>query len=416
MPIELSHAFLGVNFLHIAIFTDQNPASLGGSQASVTLQKKFLEAAGHRVTVFAPKGNTPPAPGVVTYPSLPLTLNGEFSFTFRIRKSLKVVNRKYQQLALPVDLVHVQADNWGASLGNKFAQQHNLPLVYTLHTNMAYALNKFVGKAGSKFVSFLLSSGYRFQTGIKNARVTTDPWKYQASITANADLVLAPSQHFADLAMKHGVAERIEVLPNGVDDKFAAKHSADIAKPKHVKGSPVELLWCGRISPEKRIMVFLEAMKLSKCNAVAKIYGSGQQLDEAQRYVQTHKLDKKVKFMGRLSHNDMLLEMRDADVLVQTSVGFETQGMTVYEAGVMGTPSIICDHNIASDVPADSYWLVADESAQALAEAITQACTDVEADRSKKIDLRAKMLQSKITELQLKYYAEALKAFKTKQK
>lgn len=402
--------------MHIAIFVDQNPASLGGSQASVALQQKFLQLAGHRVTVVAPKGNTPPAPGVLTYPSLPLTLNQEFSFTFRIKRSLKVINEKFEKLAYPIDIVHVQADNWGAAIGVQFARQHDLPLVFTMHTNLAYALNKFVGPFGAKFASFLLSSGYRLQTGLPGSKITTDPWGYLASITKLADLVLAPSQHFADLAMQNNVAKFIDVLPNGVDDKFALTDLALPPKPKHSASEPVTLLWCGRISPEKRIMTFLEAMSLAKVNAVAKIYGSGTQLDEAQRFAEQKKLGKKVKFMGRLSHDNMLLEMREVDIMVQTSVGFETQGMTVYEAGVMGTPSIICDHNIAGDIPADSYWLVPDESAEALARTITEACQDVQQNRSKVIDLRAKMLQSKITELQLSFYKSAIRMHGVKRK
>lgn len=402
--------------MHIAIFVDQNPASLGGSQASVSLQLKFLQMAGHRVTVVAPKGNTPPAPGVLTYPSLPLTLNQEFSFTFRIKRSLKVVNEKFEKLGYPIDVVHIQADNWGAAIGVKFARQHDLPLLFTMHTNLAYALNKFVGPAGTKLASFLLSSGYRLQTGLPGSKITTDPWGYLQSITKLADLVLAPSQHFADLAMRNNVSKVIEVLPNGVDDKFALTDLALPPKPSHVAGQPVTLLWCGRISAEKRIMTFLEAMKLAKVNAIVKIYGSGTQLDEAMRFVESQKLGKQIKFMGRLSHNDMLLEMREVDIMVQTSVGFETQGMTVYEAGVMGTPSIICDHNIAGDIPNDSYWLVPDESAEALAKTITEACKDVEQNRSKVIDLRAKMLQSKITELQVAYYKKAINAHSTKRK
>jgi glycosyltransferase involved in cell wall biosynthesis len=231
-----------------------------------------------------------------------------------------------------------------------------------------------------------------------------------------ADLVLAPSQHFAELAMRNNVSKVIEVLPNGVDDKFALTDLALPPKLPHTAGQPVTLLWCGRISAEKRIMTFLEAMKMAKVNAIVKIYGSGTQLDEAMKYVEVHKLGKKIKFMGRLSHNDMLLEMREVDIMVQTSVGFETQGMTVYEAGVMGTPSIICDHNIAGDIPKDSYWLVADESAEALARTITEACQDVEQNRSKVIDLRAKMLQSKITELQVDYYKKAIRAHSARRK
>ncbi|MFM6980252.1 MAG: glycosyltransferase family 4 protein [Micrococcales bacterium] len=399
--------------LHIAIFTDQNPGSLGGSQASVMLQKKFLEHAGHKVTVIAPQGDNPPAPGIITYPSLPLTPNREFAFTFRVFRSLKIAEHKLANQKTKVDLVHIQADNWGAIIGNLFGTRHKLPIVNTMHTNLDYALRKLLGPIFSPVTCWVLSLAYQ-SSGLPNGKVTTNPWVYLRSITSNAQVILSPSQHFANLAMKNGVAEVIDVLPNGVDDKFVNLDLDLPPKPKHEPGSAVTFIWSGRINPEKRIMVFLQAAKLANLNASYKIYGSGTQLEEAERFVEQHKLDDQVKFMGRLTHNDMLLEMRNADVLVQTSVGFETQGMTVYEAGVMGTPSVICDHNIAGDIPEDSYWLVKDESVEALADAIKIAAQDVEQNRSKHIDLRRSMLQSKITELQLAYYDRAIKLHQAK--
>lgn len=394
--------------MHVAIFLDQNPATLGGAQASVMLQKKYLEQLGHRVTVVAPQGDYPPAPGILTYPSIPLTINREFSFTFRIRHSLKVINQKFDQLGVAVDLVHNQADNWGAALATLFAKQHDLPLVFTMHTNLDYALRKFVGAGFAKVLSLALSSGYKFGAKENQSKVTTDLWRYLKTLASAADLVLTPSQHFANLAKAHDVAKDIQVLPNGVDDELAETSFAIKTKPEHLASEPTSLLWCGRISPEKRIMVLLKAMTLAKVNVELKVFGSGNQLEEAQRYVKLHKLGKKVHFMGRLNHQEMLLEMRKADVLVQTSVGFETQGMTVYEAGVMGTPSIICDHNIAADIPQDGCWLVADESAEALAESLKQASLAVESNQSKKIDLRKTMLQSRIVKLQLDYYQRAI--------
>lgn len=401
--------------MHVVIFTDQNPASLGGNQASVSLQKRFLEFAGHRVSVVTAKGDHAPAPGVITYPSLPLTLNREFAFTLRIKRAVKVTEERLSKLGVPVDVVHIQADNWGAAIGNLFAAKHNLPVVYTLHTNLDYALKKIVGDLGAKTTALALSAGNKFLGGLKGSKITTDSWEYLAIITRNADLVLAPSQHFANLAMKHNVSKNISVLPNGVDDKFATTDLKIAPKATHKSGDPVTLIWCGRISPEKRIMVFLEAVKLAKVNALVKIYGTGSQLEDAEKFVDANRLGKTVKFMGRLSHNDMLLEMSAADIMVQTSVGFETQGMTVYEAGVMGTPSIICDHNIAGDIPEGSYWLVDDESAQSLAKTLKKACADVENNRSKVIDLREKMLQSRITELQVSYYKQAIRAHRAKQ-
>ncbi|MEO0049005.1 MAG: hypothetical protein RL556_337 [Actinomycetota bacterium] len=377
------------------------------------LQKDYLERAGHKVSVVAPAGDFAPSDSVVTYPSWPLTPSREFSFTMKIGSAIKVLNQKFSQ-GQPVDLVHVQADNWGALIGARFALEHNLPQVNTLHTNLEHALVKIVGKAASSAMVLGLSTGFAFLSKQPGCRPTTSAWKYLGMISANADLILVPTLHFAKLAMKMGVAKDVQVLSNGVDDEFAlAKIEPKSRKPKT---TPVQFLWCGRISHEKRIMQFMQAIKIADLSGEVKIYGSGDQLAEAQEFVSANGLANVVEFCGRLNHHDILLKMKEADVMVQTSSGFETQGMTVYEAGVMGTPSVICDRNIALDLPAGSNWLVADDSIEALAKTLKQAELDVAAGNTKVIDLRNQMAQSKLTGKALGYYQLAINLHAEKSK
>lgn len=54
-----------------------------------------------------------------------------------------------------------------------------------------------------------------------------------------------------------------------------------------------------------------------------------------------------------------LARIAAADALVQTSIGFETVGMTPFEAATLGTPSIISDPDIAAELGA-GFWAVAD--------------------------------------------------------
>ena len=36
----------------------------------------------------------------------------------------------------PVDVVHVQADFWGAFTGHRYARRHGLPTVHTMHNRV----------------------------------------------------------------------------------------------------------------------------------------------------------------------------------------------------------------------------------------------------------------------------------------
>ena len=40
--------------MHVVMFGDQHVESLGGAQVSMRLQRRFLEKAGHTVTIVAP--------------------------------------------------------------------------------------------------------------------------------------------------------------------------------------------------------------------------------------------------------------------------------------------------------------------------------------------------------------------------
>jgi 1,2-diacylglycerol 3-alpha-glucosyltransferase len=96
---------------------------------------------------------------------------------------------------------------------------------------------------------------------------------------------------------------------------------------------------------------------------------------------------------------------------VQTSVGFETQGMTVFEAAAVGTPSILCDHNIAAEFDAGTYWLVKDSSIKALASTIRTAVAEIKAgdNRGDKLLGNDELLQSSLTNKAVKLYEHLIK-------
>ncbi|MFM5905208.1 MAG: glycosyltransferase [Micrococcales bacterium] len=395
----------GGHVLHIVIFLDQNPASLGGVQASVLLQQKYLELAGHKVTVCAPKSRFTPAAGQIVYPSFPLALNREYAATASIRNAYSHVSRQLESLGVPVDVVHVQADWWGALLGVYFAKRQNLPLVHTLHTQLMIGATQVVGALGARFLIWLHSEVYSRLVEERPFAGHGHGWKYLAQVASRAQVVIAPSGHFARLAKAMGVARQIEVVPTGVDD--VALDGLFHTQRSDTDESPVRFAWSGRFSNEKRLMVFLEAFKLAKIPAQVSIYGSGPLERRARRFIREHNLSG-VNVVGRVTHQQMLHELASADALVQTSVGFETQGLTVTEAGVVGTPSILCDWNIADDLPADSFWRVENPSVEALARALREAHQDIVAGRSKSIDLRHQLFQSVLTQRSVDIYQRAI--------
>lgn len=398
--------------MHIALFLDQHPRSLGGIQTSAMLQKKYLEKLGHKVTFVTPaSGKRLIERGFFTLPSWPLTLNLEYSFVWNLRRCRKRLDRSQRRRHDKFDIVHIQADMWSAIIGIGFAQRNNLPVVMTSHFNLAAGTQEVIGKWPAKFLFWLLSREFLKHIKKSTKQTTSDAWEYINLIAENVDLVLAPSRHFADDLREHGFKTELRVMHNGVDDERIESTLAAIKdEPRH-KDQKVHLIWAGRFQHEKRLLEFIEALKIAKLdNTVVDIYGKGPIGKKAEELIEEYGLGHQVIFHGRAPHSAMLKHFAKADALVQTSVGFETQGMTVYEAAAVGTPTIICDHNIAEEFEDGTYWLVKDESIEAMAASLTQAVSDIKLGdkRGSKLLGNEDLLQSGLTKKAERIYNELI--------
>jgi glycosyltransferase involved in cell wall biosynthesis len=399
--------------MHIAMFLDQHPRSLGGIQTSAMLQKKYLEKLGHKVTFVSPSsGKRLIEKGFFTLPSWPLTLNWEFSFTANLRRSRKRLDRSQRRRHDKFDIVHIQADMWSAIIGLGFAQRNHLPTVMTSHFNLAKGTQEVIGKYPAKFLFFLLSREFLKHLRLPLKLTTTDAWRYIQLITNEADVILVPSEHFKRDLKEHGVTSELRVMHNGVDDERIQATLASVKDEPRNEDSKVHLVWAGRFQHEKRLLEFIEAVHLAKLeNVIVDVYGRGPLWKKAEELIRIFDLQEQVILHGRAAHARMLQHFAKADALVQTSVGFETQGMTVFEAAAVGTPSILCDANIAEEFEPNSHWLVKNDSVEALAETLSSAVNDIRHGdrRGDSLIGNELLLQSSLTKRTVAIYEELLK-------
>lgn len=366
--------------MHILMFSDQHADSLGGVQVSLRLQKRFLELAGHTVTVCAPTMHRdhPGSPDYIDTPSVPITLDREYSMSIVGRRTDRFLDAALATRP-PVDVVHVQADYWGAMLGYRYAARHGIRAVHTFHNHMEFGLEQVV-PLPTLAIRALLWWEHRV---LKPARSALAPsaWAYLNELALRADAATAPSGHFASLLERNGVASDVEVILTGADDSVVEQVLRDA--PARPPGRPL-FVWMGRMSSEKRILEYLEAIRLSGVDAEFRLYGAGLLFSKAQAFVRDNGLAGRVVFAGKVPYAKALAAIASADALVQTSIGFETQGMTVFEAAALGTPSIVSDPNIAGELPDGVYWQPTDGSVAALADVIRLVAADV-ASGSKRI-------------------------------
>lgn len=361
--------------MHVVMFGDQHVESSGGAQVSMQLQRRFLERAGHTVTIVAPRmyARRTQDAAYIDLPSVPVTFDREYSMSLPGPRADRFLDAAMAQRP-PVDIVHVQADFWGAILGHRFARRRGLPVVHTMHNRVDVGI-----AAVAPFPRLILRAlngwARRGLAAAPNA-AGADGWAYLRLFGSLSDAVTAPSSHFARRLEQHDVFPQVDVVWNGIDDDILDTAAGGPATGR-VPGPP-RLVWVGRMSPEKRLLPFLEALAESGVVADVEVIGGGGQLRAARRFVRRHRPAASVSFPGRLAHGETLRRITGADAVVQTSSGFETQGMTVFEAGSLGVPAIVVDPDIAAEL-GSGVWPVADASTAALAAALRRAAADIAA-------------------------------------
>lgn len=400
------------------MFADQHAETLGGAQVSIRLQRRHLERLGHSVTIVAPRRHgararvEPDDPGYLDVPSIPVTADREYGLSWPGRRADAVIDRRLAGRPAP-DLVHVQADFWGGFLGHRFAARHGLPAVHTMHNHVDAGLAAVTPTPGA--VLWALNAWRRVALrGLPGGRVRGwDAWAHLRGLAAGAAAVTAPSSHFARRLERHRVFEPVDVVWNGIDDETLDAVLAQLSPAR--RPGPPRFVWLGRMSPEKRLLPFLEAVADAGVRCEVEVIGGGAQLAPARRLVERRGLAGAVRFAGRLSYDEVLRRLAAADALVQTSIGFETQGMTPFEAASLGTPSVVSDPDIADELGA-GVWQVAaraDEPGRvrALAAALRRAAADIEAGTPPRPDpeMPAKFRQSSRTAAMLEVYERALR-------
>jgi glycosyltransferase involved in cell wall biosynthesis len=384
---------------------DQHPHSLGGVQTSVMLQKKYLNRNGVQVTIFAPKSKRAIVdPDIKVIPSSYPSIGREYSVVWSLRKAAKFCQEQYE--AQNYDLVHLQGDFAAASLAIELARSRNLPLVYTAHTNIDVMGNKLIGKPLKiVFLRFFTWQHAHFLKIANHPRVY-NAFEYMAFIHRNMEKVIAPSSHFAKMLKEKGVADEVDVMITGVDDDLLA----DVSRTAPVPQKPVHFVWAGRMQPEKRILQTIEAFAKAKTNATLDIYGFGPLERAAKNLVRARLLSKRVKFHGKLPHKDILKVFADADAVMQTSIGFETQGLTVYEAAATRTPTILCDSKISAELPEGSNWLDETGTIKGLAKTIKKANKEISEGNTRRETLADNkwLYQSEISKKTIALYKQMI--------
>ncbi|MCP2297436.1 Cytochrome P450 [Nocardia amikacinitolerans] len=368
--------------MHVALFTDFHPATLGGIQTSVNALRRGLERAGHRVTVFAAPTpeSTEPDPDLVVLSALAgVRVNG-FAMVLPTPDNTRRIDAAFADRG-PIDIVHLQTTYGVAIAGLRAARRHGIPVVQTVHSRddsfiqhtspTPYLSALAVRLLHGRFVPHRKTLSHSAES-----RTARQAWHTMVNHARAADRVIVPTEHFADRFRAHGLDRPIRVISNGIDDELLdMARSARPATASTPTAAPLRVLWCGRLSPEKRILDAIEAVRRTP-GCTLDVYGTGDQEAAARAAIVAGGLADRVRPHGGVPQLDCLTAMAAHDVLLFPSSGFDTQGMALLEAVAMGLPVVYCDPDLAETVPPGGGVRTRDPSVASIAAALRDLVAD----------------------------------------
>lgn len=98
------------------------------------------------------------------------------------------------------------------------------------------------------------------------------------------------------------------------------------------------IVYAGRLSPEKGVCTLLEAMR-SLPDVTLRVLGDGPSRGELESFAREHAL-RNVEFAGFVDGDEYVRQLGGARALVLPSEWYETCGLVLWEAAVMGVPVV----------------------------------------------------------------------------
>ncbi len=367
--------------MKVAFFSDCYLDLTGGIVSSINAQKTALEELGHTVYVFStgyPKSKKDlqklAQKNIFQVPSCKLFFYKLAPISRRPRIVERWLLKKHPEIK-DFDIFYIHYESGCSIAGLRLGKQLKIPIVQVMHgredigeTNIIpFGFRTVVAKALNLFHSLYLPHTIKIKRDnyLANSLAKAEMWTLMINHANYADLVITPSKHFRDKLVHYGVTKKIQVFPNGFpDDKFPLNPpTKELGQDEILK-----IIWHSRVSAEKRMMPFLQALTKVDNRYRLDVYGGGGDFSRAKRFSRKHDLN--VVFHGNIKFSSLAHVIAKSHLDVLVSYNFDTFGMTLIEAEAYGVPVFFCDPDMQEVVPKGSFIMSIDPSPDKMAEAL----------------------------------------------
>lgn len=360
--------------------TDYYLPTLGGVQTVIKAHREALEHAGHEVFVFCPLSEPSDDPHIVRLPTARGFAPDGYPFTWTPAAAASALRERLRSHA--IDVVHVHTEMFAALAGFEAAKAHGIPVVQTMHGRIDVYTRSVLPLPA--ITTIPLAAMHRRRMSHDTARIgSTAPytatrtarrmWRLMVSQANHADHVIVPSRHFASKLIDQGVRTPLTVLSNGLEDSVLTQVGIPPARVV-APGEDLRVVWCGRLSPEKRPDVFLDAVR-QLAGIRAEMFGDGiarMRVAAAAAGLAEGRLT----VHGAVPQTRILEAMRDAHVLVSSSLDFDNQPMVILEAIAAGLPVVVTDPDLAEMLPVGGGAVTSSPDADGLVASLRELLED----------------------------------------
>jgi glycosyltransferase involved in cell wall biosynthesis len=369
-----------VGELRVLIVTDQYEPMVGGVPTVTRELARGLAERGHAVEVLAPSATGRSATGAGRSASgrsadddpggrLTVARRGSVRWPWYEDQRLGLLGRAAAgQLigGFAPDVVHVHSPLTLGSAARSAARRRRIPVVYTNHylpanvhptaeradratarirpaapgdpavgstapaTRVSAATRATAAAVGSVAAA---AAGALFDVGF---------YGYLTAFANRCDRVTAPTATALLLLREHGLRAPSQVVSNGIDLDVYAPGPADESLRRRYAlpaGRPL-ILSVGRLSPEKRVDVLIEAVAAQDvADTVLVVAGSGPDEGRLRELAARRRVSERVRFLGFIPGTDLPGLYRLADVFAIASEA-ELQSLVTMEAMASGLPVV----------------------------------------------------------------------------
>ncbi|MBK7320811.1 glycosyltransferase [Candidatus Villigracilis affinis] len=319
--------------MHIANFTNTYLPVISGVVRSVRSFRDELTHRGHNVFIFAQEqmDYTDKDPFIFRYPSLNLPTGIDIPTAIPISP---FIDRLIP--AIKLDVIHTHHPFLLGNTAATKAQELNLPLVFTFHTQY---------REYTHYVPFPMETVQNF---IKS---TVD--RLLQDFMRRCQHIIIPSESMREtLVNNYGLKNNFTVIPTGVDLEAYRTASGEKIRKKRRWEKDIVMISIGRLAPEKNWPTLLHAAAL-----VIKdipqfrfvLIGDGTDRKSLEELAKELGIQKRVTFTGSLSFAETPSYMKAANLFGFASIT-ETQGLATLEAMAAGLPVVAVEASGTRDI------------------------------------------------------------------